>query len=187
MFNSRSRVLLFAMIAGSGMLAACGGDAPEGQQAGPDTKTAKPALPKVAGLPAEMVAAVSAGRSANEIGVHFSLGSAPTVGTALTVAIAIVPHQEFTLVRAHFEGPDGLTMVSGDKLEALANPPGEKAINHQVVLVPSRDGVFVVTAVVETEGAVGSVTRVFSIPIIVTPAASAPAVSPSPTPPPKAG
>jgi hypothetical protein len=41
------------------------------------------------------------------------------------------------------------------------------------VLLAAREGVFMVTVVVETEGADGTVTRIFSIPVIVAPSAAA--------------
>jgi hypothetical protein len=133
-----------------------------------------------------MVAAVSAGRSASVIGVHFALGNAPMVGRGLPVQIAIVPHQKFASVRAHFDSQDGLTVVSGDNLEPISDPAAEKPVKHQLVLMPAREGVFMVTASVETEAEEGTITRLFSIPVIVGPVepGAANTASPAPTSPP---
>lgn len=169
--------LIAACFAGL-LLAACD-DAPSDPT--PQASTA----PKVSGssdsgLPPQMVAAVSAGGNSSAISVHFALGSAPTVNTALPVDIAIVPHQVFTAVRAHFDSRDGLALATGNELTTKSDPRPEKAIQHELVLMPARDGVFMVSAIVETEGADGTISRVFSIPVIVAPPAAAEPAAPAP-------
>ena len=177
MFTRGARGFVFAAVVCGGMLAACD-NAPK-PTGGAVSSTAKPA-PKTAGLAPEMVAAVSAGRTATMLGVHFALRAPPVVNQALPIDIALVPHTDFTALRAHFESREGLVLISGDVFGPLADAATEKALTHQLVLMPSREGVFMITAVVETEGSEGTVTRVFSIPVIVAPAgpvAVAPAAS----------
>lgn len=140
-------------------------------------------------LPPEFVAAVSAGGNSSAISVHFAIRNAPTVSQALPVDIAIVPHQTFTVVRAHFDSRDGLAVATGNQLGSKSDPKPEKPIKHELVLMPARDGVFMVSAVIETEGLDGTITRVFSIPVIVAPGTDSP---PAPTaapdaPPPASG
>ena len=89
--------------------------------------------------------------------------------------IAITPHEVFATLSAHFESQDGLTLMSGDHLAVRKDPGAESVIKHQLSLMPARAGVFIITASVETEGAEGTVTRVFSIPVIV-------AMTPAPEP-----
>jgi hypothetical protein len=169
---SMTRCLLLALSA-CVLIAACGDGAPEPDAAA--TSSSKKTAPKAADPGANMVAAVSAGKTATAVGVHFSLGAAPTVNTGLPVDIAIIPHEAFTSLSGHFESQEGLTLMSGDKLAIVANVGAEKALKHQLALMPVREGVFIVTASIETEGAEGTVTRVFSIPVIVE--ANAPAVA----------
>jgi hypothetical protein len=160
-----------------GMLGACD-DAPS---EAPKTAAVgdKPAS-KTADVSKDMVAAVSAGKVASAISVHFALRTPPTVNTALPVDVAIVPHRKFSLVRVHFESHDGLSTTSGKEFGPANNVDGEKPLTHQLVLLPSKEGMFMVTATVETEGDDGNVTRVFSIPVIVSAAAgSAPAAAPT--------
>lgn len=165
MFSTGARAFLFAVVVCGGMLAACD-DAPEPSD--PSTTTTKKAsAPKIAGLAPDMVAAVSSGRIATKLGVHFALRATPKVNEALPVDIAIVPHLDFTGLQAHFESRDGLALTAGDDLAQQGEAPAEKAVTHQLVLLPARDGVFMVTAIVETEGADGTVSRIFSIPVIV--------------------
>ena len=129
-------------------------------------------------LPPEFVSAVSAGGNNSVISVHFALRNTPTASEALPVDIAIVPHQVFTAVRAHFDSRDGLAVATGNELGTKADPKPEKPIKHELVLMPGRDGVFMVSAIVETEGIDGTISRVFSIPVIV-----APQANPVPAPP----
>jgi hypothetical protein len=137
-----------------------------------------------------MVAAVSSARNSHVVGVHFALNGTPTVRKPLPVDIAIVPHEPVISLNVHFEAHDGLTLATGNVLERQADPHPGEIIKHQLVLLPAQEGVFVVTAIVETETAEGSVSRVFSIPVIVGApgdAAAAPAAAPTPATQPTGG
>ena len=164
MFISGARAFLLAAFV-CGVLAACDDSAE--QTDGTVTITKKSDAPKVPGLAPEMVAAVSAGKTATMLSVHFALRAPPTVNKALPVDIAIVPHRDFIALRAHFESHDGLAMTTGEIFGPEADLAAEKPLKHQLILLPSKDGVFMITAIVETEGADGTVTRIFSIPVIV--------------------
>jgi hypothetical protein len=87
-----------------------------------------------------------------------------------------------TALNAHFEARDGLALAIGNELERQADPVAEKVIKHQLILLPGKEGVFMVTAVVETESGDGTVSRIFSIPVIVGPAPAAAAGAPAPAP-----
>ena len=180
MIQSRARCSLLVALTSCVLLAACGDPPPEPD---PGSATAAKPAPKAADPGVNMVAAVSAGKSATAVGLHFSLASAPVVNTALPVDIAIIPHQDFTSLGARFESQEGLTLMSGDQLPTISSPGTEKAVKHQLRLMPVREGVYIVTGTVETEGTEGTVTRVFSIPVIVGATPAAPAPSPSPAPP----
>jgi hypothetical protein len=158
------------------LLGSCSDSAPEQQGAKTPAAAAKPAGPKPATAGAQMVAAVSAGKTATAVGVHFQLGNSPRVATALPVEIAVIAHEPFSSLRAHFESQDGLTTISGEDLEPRSDVKAETTIQHQLVLMPSREGVFMITVNVDTEGKEGIVSRIFSIPVIVAP-------SGAPTPP----
>jgi hypothetical protein len=170
--------LLVLLSAGAG-LAACDDPPPQ-----PAKREAAPKAdgPKLANPGENMVAAVPAGKSARFVGVHFSLGNVPTVKQALPVEIAIIPHENFTSLGASFETQEGLTLISGDVLPTTKNAAAETTLKHQLALMPARSGVFMVTATVETEGADGTVSRVFSIPVIVEPPPGAAAAAPAPEP-----
>jgi hypothetical protein len=171
----------FATLSCVCLLAGCG-DAPT--EPAPTSAASKASAgPRPPNLPADMVAAVSAGKTASSLGVHFALRGQPTVGVPLPVEIAVVPHQKFRIVRAQFQSNDGLTLTSGSTLEPTNNPAVEAVIKHNLVVLPQREGLLMVTSVVESEAEEGNVMRVFSIPVIVSPAPGTAAETP-PSPPP---
>jgi hypothetical protein len=184
MFLTTRRVLaLITLAVGNAcMLAACDDAPPVQPQTAPGTKPAPP--PKVAQVADNMVAAVSAGKTATAIGVHFALGKMPIVGVALPMEIAIVPHRKFSKVEAHFEGPEGLTVTVGADLGPRNDVDTESPIQHQLVLLPAREGVHMLTVSLNTISEEGDETRTFSIPVIVGPpeGASAPAKKPKSSP-----
>jgi hypothetical protein len=177
MITTGSRALVFAAVICSGLLAACDGS---GEPTENPSTVAKPkAVPKVVGLEPDMVAAVSSGKTAAMLSVHFAIRAVPAVDHPLAVDVAIVPQRDFTAWRAHFESRDGLPMTSGESFGPRGDSPKETALTHELTLRPTKEGLFMITAVVETEGEDGTVTRVFSIPVIVSPPEPAPAPTPA--------
>ena len=161
-------------------LAACGDSAPDKNA----KKTAAAAGAKKRAVGDDMVAAVSAGKSATAVGVYFKLGAAPAIDTALPVDVSVIPHQDFTSLQARLSTQgDGLALVSGDVIEPVTNAKAESMLEHKLVLMPKKEGVYMVTVVLETEGTDGSFSRVFSIPVIVVPAGGEPAPAPAATAP----
>jgi hypothetical protein len=180
----RCRVLLLTAVVGVVTLAGCGDPPPE--QSAAASGAAKPVTtPKGAVLGSHMVSAVSANKNSTSVSVHFSLGSAPTVGKPLPVEIAIVPHEKFESVLAHFESRDGLAIPVGDKFGPTDDVDVEKPFSHQLVLLPAKEGMFTVTVAVETTGESGNIVRIFSIPVIVAAANAAAADAPAPAEPAK--
>lgn len=184
MSSSRTR---WVVACAAGILLAGCDDGPSAEAPGPAKVAAKPSQKPESPLPAEMVAAVSATRNANVVSVHFSLKGTPVVNKALPMDIAIVPHQAILALSVHFEARDGLAIATGNALERQTDPRPGSVIKHQLVLLPSKEGVFMVTAIVETETSEGSVSRVFSIPVIVgAPDAAAAGAAPAAAAPPPA-
>ena len=179
MLKPEARALLLAMLASSLLLTACDNSAPE-----PTAKTpaagSTPKAPKAPGIGANMVAAVAPETSSAAIGMHFALAKAPALNEGLPLDIVIVPHREFTSVAVHFFSQDGLTLVSGDSLGPLTEAKPEKPIKHQLVLMPAREGIYMISASVETTGGDGTMSRMFSIPVVVAPPGP---VAPSAAPP----
>ena len=170
MLEIRHRAAFAALVCAC-VLVACDEAPPEPQGSAPAATKVEPP-PKLAKISKDMVAAVSAGKSSDVIGVHFALRAQPVVNQALPVDLAIVPHRKFSSLLVTFDGQDGLAITSGNLLGPKADIDSETPILHQLVLLPTTEGMFMMTAVVDTEGSDGNITRVFSIPVIVAAAAS---------------
>ena len=168
MFKIRHRAA-FAALVFVCALAACDDAPSESQQREPVANKVEPP-PKTASIAKDMVAAVSAGKASSFVSLHFALRAPPTVNMPLPVEVAIVPHRDFTSLSAHFDSQDSLTTTSGENFGPKTGIDSETPVTHQLVLLPTREGMFMVTSSVETEGADGNVTRIFSIPVIVAPA-----------------
>jgi hypothetical protein len=116
---------------------------------------------------ANMVSAVGAAKAGAGVDLKFDLRGAPVVGEAVDIDIALIPLYELTQVYATFQGTDGLEITKGDKTPQIERPAVGVAITHTVTVIPRRDGVLYLSAVVLSDSASESVTRNFSIPVIV--------------------
>jgi hypothetical protein len=133
---------------------------------------------------ADMVSAVGSGKPSGDIELKFDLRARPVVGEPVDIDLAIIPVQDLDRVYATFQATDGLELIKGAKTPEVAHPPVGTAISHTLTIVPQRDGVFYVSAVVLANSATESVTHSFSIPVIAgagagaaAPAAAAPAAA----------
>jgi hypothetical protein len=142
------------------------------------THSGRPTAKKgsAAGAPelANMVSAVGAGKSGSEIDLKFDLRGAPVVGEAVDIDIALIPLYELNQMYATFQATDGLEITKGDKTPQIEHPQVGVPITHTVTIIPRRDGVFYVSAVVLADSATESLTRAFSIPVIAGTGDSAP-------------
>ena len=118
--------------------------------------------------PADMVAAVSAGKGGPPVGLKFELRSPPQAGQFLDLDFAILPDaQSIERINAKFQGSDGLELVDGGDLAAVEKPAQGSVIRHVVRVLPKQDGIYTVTAAVSVDLATDSITRTFTIPVIV--------------------
>jgi hypothetical protein len=115
---------------------------------------------------ANMMSAASAGKSFGDVALKFDLRDRPVVGEPVDIDVAIIPAQDLDSVSATFQPGDGLEVTQGGKTPAVSHPPVGVPITHTLTIVPQRDGVFYVSAVVVADSAAQSVSRSFSIPLI---------------------
>ena len=113
-----------------------------------------------------MVAAVSAGEGPSSVDVKFELTRRPEVGKPVDIALALIPTGRLELLYARFQADEGLELVKGGQTEQIARPAAGSPVSHTVTVIPKRDGIFTVTAVVLTDSDSDSVSRNFSIPLI---------------------
>jgi hypothetical protein len=178
MFKSRHRAA-FAAVVCACVFSACDDSPKKAEGPAPVAPTKAPAT-KTATIGADMVAAVASSQASSAIGVHFALRATPTVNAALPVDVTIVPHRDFDSLTVHFDSQDGLAVTTGSPFGPKTGIASEVPQMHQLVLLPTKEGMFTVSATVDTDSAEGNLTRVFSIPVIVIAAPDAiPAAAPA--------
>jgi hypothetical protein len=115
-----------------------------------------------------MVAAVSAGKGGPPVGLKFELRTTPEAGQPLDVDLVVVPDApDIGRILARFEGGDSLAVVDGGDLEAVDKPASGAIIRHLVRVLPKEDGIFTLNAAVTVDLPTESITRTFTIPVIV--------------------
>jgi hypothetical protein len=118
--------------------------------------------------PADMVAAVSAGKGGPPVDLKFELRELPEVGQPLDVDLAVLTAAPaINRVFAKFQGTDGLDLMEGGDLSAVEKPAPGVVIRHIVRVLPKQDGIFTLSATVSVDMADDSITRTYSIPVIV--------------------
>jgi hypothetical protein len=118
--------------------------------------------------PDDMVAAVSTGKGGPPVGLKFELRDLPEVGQPLDVDIVLLPDApSITRIFGKFQAGDGLELVNGDELSQMDKPAAGSVIRHVIRVLPQKDGIFTVSAMISVDLGNDSLTRVFSIPVIV--------------------
>lgn len=146
------------------------------QPSQPESKT--PTDPSELAL-ANMVSAVSSTKPNEDLQLKFQLHSRPIVGQPLDIDVALVPGKDLDRVYATFQGSDGVEVTAGGRTEEIEHPPVGTPLTYTVTVLPRRDGVLAVNAVVLMDSSDESVTRTFAIPVIAGAGAS-PAMAAAP-------
>ena len=167
MFTGISRVSWAIAAALALAVSGCGSSGESGTGAAPANKS--PPGAKAPGRPQSdnMVAAVSATKGGPPVEVKFELRERPQVGQPVDIDIAVLPvSPNLERVHAIFQAGDGLDLVSGGETAPIEKPADGVPIRHILRILPKRDGIFVVSAVVSVDTASESLSRTFSIPLI---------------------
>lgn len=152
------------------LLGGCGSHSPEG---GPGGRPAGKTLAKKPPSPADefsrnMVSAVAANKpSMVPVQVKFDLRDRPDVGQPVNVDLAIVPMSaSVDRVSGKVEGEEGLELIEGGEIAATERPAEGVPIRHAVKVLPKREGIFTVRAVVTVEAAGVASTESYAMPVI---------------------
>lgn len=114
----------------------------------------------------EMVAAVSPAKGP-PVELKFALPIRPEVGQVTEVDVALVPSQPVPdSVSISFQVVDGLEIVDGAQLERIEKLTAGTPIRHVLKVLPKRDGIFAITAIVSFSASNLESSRAFSIPVI---------------------
>ena len=118
--------------------------------------------------PEDMVAAVSVGKGGPPVGLKFELRSRPQPGQPVDLDLVVLPDAAaIDRIDGRFDGSENLALVEGGDLGAIEKPAQGSVIRHVVRLLPKQDGIFTVTAAVTVTLANDSITRTFTIPVVV--------------------
>jgi hypothetical protein len=154
-----------------GLLAGCGSSS--GSGAASAAAKSKKAHTQVSTDPAErpvadMVAGVSPSKAGPPVALKFELREQPHAGQTLDVDIAVLPGAPaIDRIYGKFHGAEGLDLVEGGELPAIDKPAVGSVIRHVVRVLPKQDGIFTMSATVSVDLADESITRTYSIPVIV--------------------
>ena len=118
--------------------------------------------------PTDMVAAVSKGKAGPPVEMKYELREPPQADQPLDVDVALLPDVPgINRIAGSFQGGEGFQIVDGGNLTPVEKPVPGTPIRHLLRLLPKRDGIFTVSATVSVDTADDSITRTFSIPVIV--------------------
>ena len=150
-------------------LCACGSSSKSADAAhSKQTSTNKRVTDPSSRPPEDMVAAVSVGKGGPPVGLKFELRSSPQAGQLVDLDLAVIPDAAaIERIDGRFDGGDNLSLVEGGDLGAVEKPAQGSVIRHVVRLLPKQDGIFTVTAAVTVTLANDSITRTFTIPVVV--------------------
>jgi hypothetical protein len=157
----------------AGVSGCSSGDKPAAPSATP--ASAKAHKPSKAVLPAkpgeedlgDMVSAVSSAKAGPPVEMKFALLTRPEVGQVMDLDVAVVPRSPVPeSLSVSFQVVDGLDIVEGSQLGRVDKLVDGTPIRHVVKILPKRDGVFALTAVVSFVVANQDWSRTFSIPVI---------------------
>ncbi len=116
---------------------------------------------------ANMAMAVTPGQGSGAVDLKFRVLSRPVPNEPLDIDLALIPREASQSLRLIVQNTDGLRIVSGQELPAVKGAVPGVALMHRLTLRPTSDGVYTVSAVALIDSATASITRTFSIPLIV--------------------
>ena len=164
-----------AVMAAGLALSVCGcgsADQPSAATSSANAKASKQHKPVPTSKPGEealsdMVAAVSSSKAGPPVELKFSLPTRPEVGQVMDVDVAIVPRAPVPdSVSVSFQVVDGIDIVEGAQLGSVGSLVDGTPVRHVVKILPKRDGIFALTAVVSFGASNQDTSRTFSIPVI---------------------
>jgi hypothetical protein len=151
------------------MLAGCGsGKSPIGpMMAGRHPPPVKKPLARGPTPPTDMVSAVGDGKpGAARVSVRFELKTRPQLGQPLDLNLVILPSAAIDRVYGKVEADDGLELVSGADIAPTERPVEDVPISHSIRVVPQREGVLTLRAVISADSGGQPSSQTFSIPLI---------------------
>ena len=171
MFTSRSGFRnLGPALAATVILLGCGSSETPGVARAPAKPAAKPSKVQPGNLVSpNMVSAASSARTGPAtVQLKFELRERPDVAQPLDIDVVILPASaNLDRLSGRVEAEDGLKLAEGAQIAPTDRPVEGMPIRHSIKVLPTREGIFTVTAVVSLDAAGQSWSQTFSIPVIV--------------------
>jgi hypothetical protein len=118
--------------------------------------------------PEDMVAAVSAGKGGPPVGLRFEVRSGPETGQPVDIDLAILPNAPaIEHLEGKVRGGENVAVVEGAEIPAVEKPAQGAVIRHVIRLLPKQDGISIITVAINVDLGNDSITRIFTIPVIV--------------------
>ncbi len=154
------------------LLAGCGDSPPE--EAAPAPVVPRPVPPTEAQkeatrLTANMVAGVKNDESPAAVQVKFDLLSRPKTGELLVVRLVFIPQEAAAALSATFAAADGLTIPGSQPPAEFTQVEAGAAYSYDLKVVPDKNGVHYLSAVVQLQGEGEPRIQTFSVPVVVGP------------------
>jgi len=164
---SQTRTCLW--VATLALLAACGSD--PGPQSVATTATeqsasATAATPAKEDPTAQMARAVGNGKPGAAVDIKYEFTARPEAGKPIELQVALIPTAGVDAMDVTFSGMDGITLAGTLGASFGAVQAGEP-YKHTISVLPAHNGVFYVTAAVNTQMGGASLAKTFSIPFVV--------------------
>jgi hypothetical protein len=171
------------VLAAGVILAGCGsGKSPIGpMMGGRHPPAVKKPLVRGPTPPTEMVGAVGEGKpGSGRVSVRYDLKMRPQVAQPLDLNLVILPTAGIDRVSGKIEADDGLELVSGADIAATERPAEDVPISHSIRVVPQREGVLMLRAIITADSGGQPSSQTFSIPLIAGAGAAEPAAAGTP-------
>ena len=122
-----------------------------------------------------MVSAVASNKpSTVPLQVKFELRDRPDVGQPVELDLAIVPMSaSVDRVSGKVEAEDGIELLEGSEIAAAERPVEGVPIHHHLKVVPKREGIYTVRALLTVDASGVPSSDAYSMPLIVVAAAAA--------------
>jgi hypothetical protein len=169
--HTRMKIVRVLMLCTVAALSACNRDTGTPEQPAPAVHAkAVPAAkkgPTVEQQTAGMVEAASQGKSQMPVQLKFDVLNRPALGQVLDIDVAVVPQIDASPAEIQIAGGDGLTVDASANLINLAAVEAGNVYRQRLKVIPTVEGVLVLSLTITMKHDDLTESRVFSIPLIV--------------------
>jgi len=171
-------------LAAAALLGGCGSHSSGPAGGTPAKAVAGKSVKPIDELSRNMVSAVANKPSTLPLQVKFELRDRPDVGQPAELDLAIVPMSaSVDRVSGKVEAEDGIEVLEGSEIAAAERPVEGVPIHHHFKVVPKREGIYTVRALLTVDASGVPSSDAYSMPVIVAAASAESSGTPGPTAP----